>query len=630
MSWRGKQATENYASHKTGTSLIRTDSLQQLEGLEHLFQQSLALKQSGNLECWKQIAEKLYLYDQNNIFFACEYAETFAATKSAKTGLQILEDIETTIKSTEQANYLLHSKAKLSHAAGNLNTAEKLYRQITKNNPKNPQTWQNLSSFLEQTGRAGEAENAIKKAYEHAKTDPEIIKSYINILIHNKKSAEAREIALDIDINRLNDKQTEEIVQLFISLQLNEHALNACSTKGFFKKSELRYQYAAAQAVLANGDIDQYAEIISNMNNYVLPGGVLSNTEAVYAWLQCGQTAKANQKLEKSIENTFYDPRLYYIKAQNLLRNSNYLEGWKQHEHRLVFGEAMHHHIQPNWNGADLTSKPIIVIGEQGAGDMIFFSRFLPSLLKICSDVTLLCEEKIGRFLSQHLRGIKITSDPNIANHKGKKVEKIAIGSIPLLLQLHHHIGKNNVGSFDIKSREVDVRVWKNWLRQHQSHPNMATVGLSLAGGRSGDHLSTMPRRVQADYIFRNADPAKLQFVNIQYKSNFSELQDTALKYGHTLIDASPACQDLTQLAACLEALSFSITSQQTNAHLSGTLQLNNIILLPPNCHFVFGSKTSDWYPSLKLIRSKQAGKWADVETQIHTSISESLLNSAQ
>ena len=597
-----------------------------MEGLEHLFQQGLALKQSGNLECWQQIAEKLYQYDQNNIFFACEYAETLAATKSAKAGIEILEDIEKTIESTDQANYLLHSKARLSHAAGDLNAAEKLYRQITKNNPGNAQAWKYLSSFLEQTGRPYEAENAMNKAYEQDKTDLEIAKSYINILIHNKRSSKAREVALNIDFKRLNDEQAEGLIRVLISLQLNEQALNACAKKGFFKNPELRYQYAAAQTVLANGDIDQYAEIIGNMDNYILPGDVISNTEAVYAWLQCGQTAKAMNKLEESIKNTAYDPRLYYIKAQNLLRNSNYLEGWKQHEHRLVFGEAMHHHIQPNWNGGDLTGKQIIVIGEQGAGDMIFFSRFLPNLLKISSDVTLLCEEKIGRFLSQHLQRIKITSDPHIANCQGKKAEKIAIGSIPLLLQLHHNANKHDTSSFNIKSRNIDIRVWKNWLIKHQRDPNVATVGLSIAGGDSRNHLATMPRRVQADYIFKNADPSKLQFVNIQYKSDFKELQDAAIKYGHKLIDASPACQDLTQLTACLKALSFSITSQQTNAHLSGILQLKNIVLLPPNCHFAFGSKSSDWYPSLKLIRSKQAGRWADVETQIHTSISESLL----
>lgn len=628
MRWRRKQATKNHARHKNGSSLIKTDSLQRLEGLKHLFQQGLELKHGGDPESWQKIATKLHQYDRSNIFFACEYAETLAANNSAEAGIKLLESIEDKIQTKEEEKYLMHAKAKLSHAKGNLNAAEKLYRQITKNNSDNAEAWRDLSTFLEQTGRITEAENAIKKAYQNDETDPGINQSYINLLIRNKKAKKAREVALKIDINKLNDKQTESIIQTLINLQLNECALNACTAKGFFEKPELRYRYAAAQSVLANGDINRYAEIISSMNNYILPGDVISNTEAVYAWLQCGQATKANQKLGESIKSTFYDPRLYYIKAQNLLRNSDYLEGWKQHEHRLVFGKALHHHIQPNWTGTIPTNQPIIIIGEQGAGDMIFFSRFIPDLLKISSDVTLLCEEKIGRFLSQQLQGIKITSDPKIAIHQGRKVERIAIGSIPLLLQAHHLLNKKKAQSFKFKSREADKRMWKKWLAQQQSHPNMATVGLSLEGGRSGDHLATIPRRIQADYIFRNADPEKLQFVNIQYKSNFSELQDAALKYGHTLIDASPACQDLTQLAACLEALSFSITSQQTNAHLSGTLQLNNIVLLPPNCHFVFGSKSSDWYPSLELIRSEQAGEWEDVENQIHTSINKSLARS--
>lgn len=53
----------------------------------------------------------------------------------------------------------------------------------------------------------------------------------------------------------------------------------------------------------------------------------------------------------------------------------------------------------PRWNGEDLTGKMILIEGEMGYGDIIQFSRFVPSLVDMGARVLLTCPENLAPVL---------------------------------------------------------------------------------------------------------------------------------------------------------------------------------------------------------------------------------------
>lgn len=595
-----------------------------MQNLDELYKSTIILKERGDMVSWRKVIKKIYQLEPKNLIYAYEYAESFVTENNPSEGLKILESFPAASTPREEYLFLLVN-ARLNHASGKNDIAESNYRRLIRKYPEHADTWQEFGRFMDNIGQTIEAENAIKEAYRKSQNNFIIAIECVKLLIKNKKKIEAVETIKKVQITSLNDSQSDELIQLQLRLGLSKEAFSICEAKEFSSKVDLKYRYTWAKVLLASGKLDEYAEVINSMPSCILPGKLLSSTEGVYAWMQCGKSTKANQKLNKLLSNEEYDPRLYFIKAQNLLRSSDYAKGWEHYEHRLVFSQAMHHGIQPNWNGKDLTGQTIIVIGEQGIGDMIFFAHFLNSLKDISRDITLICEEKISNFLSQHYRDIKVISDPQQIKQQGERTTKVAIGSLPLLLH-HHGINKKYLFTPNqIKNRHADVKLWKNWLCQQCNNTALITIGLSLEGGNEQDSLTTIPRRAEYKYIFRNVRPDQVQFINIQYQSNFDEIKKAGAHYGHNIVDASDCCQDLNQLSACLEALSFSITTQQTNAHLSGILNLENIVLLPPYCHFAFGLTQSKWYPSLKLIRCKKPGQWDKVESEIKRVVTQSL-----
>ena len=76
------------------------------------------------------------------------------------------------------------------------------------------------------------------------------------------------------------------------------------------------------------------------------------------------------------------DARATFNLALLLLSLGRYEEGWDAYEARMRIPEVDIHtgFPQPQWNGGDISEKVLLVHAEQGLGDVIQFSRYLPML----------------------------------------------------------------------------------------------------------------------------------------------------------------------------------------------------------------------------------------------------------
>jgi hypothetical protein len=84
--------------------------------------------------------------------------------------------------------------------------------------------------------------------------------------------------------------------------------------------------------------------------------------------------------------------------GMTLLQLGQYPEGWALYEARRELHPAPAPPPLPEWRGESLAGKRILVVSEQGLGDQIMLSRFLPHLQ--ADEVALACSRPLVRLLS--------------------------------------------------------------------------------------------------------------------------------------------------------------------------------------------------------------------------------------
>jgi len=104
---------------------------------------------------------------------------------------------------------------------------------------------------------------------------------------------------------------------------------------------------------------------------------------------------------------------VYFNLAIALLLDRDFEAGWKAYEKRITvqqINEIMNPFLKPKWNGESLEGKSIYVVHEQGFGDIIQFSRFLPYLKKLGANRVLFKSrpEAISLFEESKLLGVEI------------------------------------------------------------------------------------------------------------------------------------------------------------------------------------------------------------------------------
>jgi ADP-heptose:LPS heptosyltransferase len=86
--------------------------------------------------------------------------------------------------------------------------------------------------------------------------------------------------------------------------------------------------------------------------------------------------------------------------------------------------------------------------------------------------------------------------------------------------------------------------------------------------------------------------------------------------------------RDFSDTAALLDLMDLVITIDTSVAHLAGAMGKPVWILLPYNAdwRWLLNRNDSPWYPSARLFRQQQIGKWATVTDQVKNELRSAIL----
>lgn len=294
------------------------------------------------------------------------------------------------------------------------------------------------------------------------------------------------------------------------------------------------------------------------------------------------------------------------------LVRGDYAHGWQSHEARWDGSSELAGSRPslpgPTWRGESLAGKTLLVWGEQGMGDVLQFSRYIPMLAERvhCEGGRLVWNSfpQMGALLARSLGG-------HVDDYSaGGGVEslppfdyEIPLLSLPLL--------------FDTRDTTIpaakpylhaDAAVRGTWQKRLAAETRLK-VGLTWTG--SNGHQRNPFRRVGWErYAARFGNLQDVAFYSLQPGAQADVA--AARTAGFQMTDYTSELTSFDDTAALVGALDLVITVCTSVAHLSGALGQRTWVLLDVNPHWVWllERRDSPWYPSATLYRQPQFGQW--------------------
>lgn len=277
---------------------------------------------------------------------------------------------------------------------------------------------------------------------------------------------------------------------------------------------------------------------------------------------------------------------LGFAMASVLLGRGSYQPGWEWYEHRPCAVQLYRSFDEcPVWRGAAMPDGLLLIIGEQGIGDQIMFSRYIrPAAERFGGKVVFYTRPELAR-LFELLPGASaiVTSDAQLIE---LEVDFwIPLCSLPWVLGI--------VEPLQLVSGDL---VGPAELPRHLGNDDTVRVGLCWAG--SPEHSGDRFRSISFEILRPLLSAPGCSFYSLQ-------CGPAAFQAPETLPRLAENEHDILDAAASVAAMDGVITVDTCIAHLAGALEKPTWLLLgqAPDWRWGTDGTVSAWYPHVRIIR---------------------------
>jgi len=451
---------------------------------------------------------------------------------------------------------------------------------------------------------------------------------YGEALIYEKKFQDALNIS-KIALNKYPFSLGLILLRSLSLIELDEVKLAIEDLKFLIKKNpqELAYWENIAKAFELSYKINDFfallKPIIKKIKDksrlyYIISQSYFSINKLILAQKYINKSIHLNESFFKAI----------VLKSEILkkLGSHNKKKGYKLVEVCRFKNENQIHEIYninyKYWNGEKKSFKNLLIWGEQGIGDEIFYSSYISNLFEM--NFKNLFIEIDGRLIDLHTRYLKNLGYKNFKFFPSKrsfksfqeapfneiKKEKfdlhIPIANLPIFCKDNFFISKNN---FFYVPNPAIVNIYKKKVSSKK-----LKIGLAWSTTRHDEKFRNIPLIKLTDLLRIK----EFNFYNLQWDDNiihdansFFEKNNINIKFFKDLDYRN----DFNKLAGLISSLDIVITVQNTIAHLAGALGKKTFLLLSLRGRWMYqnkGSSVSE-YPSIYILRQKKFGEWDEV-----------------
>jgi tetratricopeptide (TPR) repeat protein len=482
----------------------------------------------------------------------------------------------------------LHLLGVVAHQVGRHDLALDFIRQALQENPSHAEAHCNLSSVLLALGRLDEAAASCRRAVQ---LKPDYVEAHFNLG----------------NILRDQNKAAEAAVCYEQALRLRPHLVEARNSLG----GVLKMQGQEAEAIA------HWQRVIAER-----PDHSVAHNNLATAYVEQGRLAEALAGFDRAVMLQPDNVDYHFNRSLLWLLQGNFTRGWAEYEWRWRRPtQPPRPFAQPLWQGEPLTGRTILIHAEQGLGDTLHMVRYLRLVWQRGPKAVVLeCQPPLLRLLTHSLGQLvdRVVPQGDVLPHFDTHVPTF---NLPRLL-----------GTMSVQQIPGDVPYLHTEparVAQWRDRLNAASPGRALRVGIvwQGNPENKEDKR-------RSVTLGQFEILNIPDVKLFSLQKgygrDQLADFSH-IVDLGSELSDFADTAAVLQNLDLVITIDTAVAHLAGALGRTAWVVLPfvPDWRWSLQRSDCAWYPSLRLFRQSRAGDWGEVFQRLRKALAE-LVNQRQ
>ena len=320
-----------------------------------------------------------------------------------------------------------------------------------------------------------------------------------------------------------------------------------------------------------------------------------------FGYEKLGNSVRAKIFYEKLLQNN-PNENDYYNYGCFLIHNGDFKKGHEYFAHRFNIDDINLKYpsdISKKWDfKTDISDKTLLIHYEQGFGDTIMYSRFVPLLNKIAKKIVFVVQKELFNLISNSgmFRGIEIVTDENSVDYDVNMA----------LLDVLHALKFESLNLSLLKSNylEVEESAIIDYKNRYIKNDSTFKIGLSLSGDKSANYND---RNVELSKIYSLLkDIPNLSFYNLQKdESSF----DGVISLGGTF-------EDFTNSACAVKNMDLIISTDNVILNLAGALGVDTIGLFNKETNYRWYQTDGEnvgWYESVKPLQAKKQNCWENV-----------------
>lgn len=322
------------------------------------------------------------------------------------------------------------------------------------------------------------------------------------------------------------------------------------------------------------------------------PTNTVPMTNSACIYNEIGEFEKALEYAERSLLN-HPNPSCAISAHDGIGMASLGLEDWARgwDENIYSLGQKFRKEIvygdEERWDGSP--DKTVIVYGEQGLGDEIFYGSCIPDAIERCKHVIIDCDPKLEGLFSRSFPDADVYGTRRLTAdwpHKHKWDARASMGTLP---QYFRRTKESFPGKPFLIADPIRRKQWRLYLNDWTERPK---IGIAWTGG--GKHSGRKYREIPTETFQPLSDIGDL--ISLEYdKSDPGDLPVT-------VFENATLTQNYDDVAALVAELDFVVTTCTAVVHLAGALGIPCFAMTSKYPSWRY-AHNMPWYSSVKLYK---------------------------
>lgn len=316
-------------------------------------------------------------------------------------------------------------------------------------------------------------------------------------------------------------------------------------------------------------------------------------------------------------------PKVHFNLAAALLMAGEFDEGFAEYEWRWkggVPGLKDRNFLQPQWDGAALAGRTLLLHAEQGFGDTLQFVRLARSIVKDGGKVVLEAPRAL-------LELVRTASGIDQVVATGATLPAFDV-HLPLM-SLAHVLGTRlHTIPAEVPYLTPAPLLADAWRLRLQRRAGLK-IGVVWAGNRR--HTHDHQRSIPIDMLLPALAMTGVELYSLQKEPRPGD-REVIDGLADCVTDLSPLLRDFAETAAAVSALDLVITVDTAVAHLAGALGRPVWTILPfaLDWRWMLERDDSPWYPTMRLFRQPRPGDWDSVIARVQIEVTKLAMTSGE